>query len=122
MSTYTIDNAAELIADGEQTIDTISEQTGWPIVEDSIEGRCLVPSPDTWHADDGNAEITIEGGTAEEAAQEYVDDGEWGQIEKTDWIEVDVWRMGIEECGNIVWVGRESHTVTLEPDVPARLH
>lgn len=38
--------------------------------------------------DDGNAEIEIEADSAEEAAQEYVDGGDWGDRSETCWIDV----------------------------------
>lgn len=71
-----------------------------------------------WHADDGNSEIEIECGTAEEAAQEYVDGGDWGEIEETCWITVYVWRDGIDEDGDVVKVDRGSHKITLQPEEP----
>lgn len=37
---------------------------------------------------DGNAEIEIEADDAREAAQEYVDGGDWGSDEKTFWVTV----------------------------------
>lgn len=46
--------------------------------------------------DDGNAEIEIEADSAQDAAQEYVDGGDWGQITETIWINVHVWQR--EDC------------------------
>jgi len=44
----------------------------------------------TYLCDDGNAELEIEAETAREAAQEYVDGGDWGDIEETSWVNVRV--------------------------------
>lgn len=42
--------------------------------------------------DDGNAEIAIEAGSPLEAAQQYVDTGDWNAVEQTIWIDVYVTR------------------------------
>lgn len=49
-----------------------------------------------WVADDGNAEVEYpdaESGKA--AAQEYVDDGDWGETVSTEWIRVYTWRAAL---------------------------
>ena len=113
-ATFTIESAAAALAAGETTIEQIAAATGWPVVED-----CLVPEPDKWHADDGNAEVEIEAGSGIEAAQEYVDTGEWGDVTETTWITVSVWRRGIDSDGDWCQVERESHKIALEPEEPA---
>lgn len=40
--------------------------------------------------DDGNSEVEIEADSPEEAAQQYVNDGDWGEIESTSWVNVTV--------------------------------
>jgi hypothetical protein len=42
----------------------------------------------TYKSDDGNAEIEILAETAQDAAQEYVDGGSWGEGEETVWVTV----------------------------------
>lgn len=42
----------------------------------------------TYKCDDGNAEVEITADSAQEAAEEYVSDGDWGEIESTTWINV----------------------------------
>jgi hypothetical protein len=64
----------------------------------------------TYKCDDGNAEIEIEADSAEEAAREYVDGGDWGPIESTTWINVYV----EDEDGD-----RERVKVALQPEEPA---
>jgi hypothetical protein len=111
---FTPKSAASAIADGIETVESVSQKTGWPIIED-----CVVPAPGTWHADDGNAEITVECATGQEAAQEYVDGGEWGETTRTDWIHVYAWRVGINEDGELVRVDNEKHRIELEPEAPS---
>lgn len=72
-----------------------------------------VAGANIWHADDGNAEITVQADTAQEAAQEYVDGGNWPKVEETDWIRVWVWR---EVDGERV--DEERITVRLDPKEP----
>lgn len=111
-TTYTKETAIEALENGE-AIEHIAKETGWEIIDD-----CLVPEPGIWHATDGNAEITIEASTAQQAAQEYVSGGTWDTSEETDWITVWAWREGIDSDGDLVHVGQEKHTVTLDPEVP----
>lgn len=67
--------------------------------------------------DDGNAELVIEADDAEEAAQEYVDSGEWGDRTKTEWVDVRVVPLDNDEepledeCPEII-------TITLDPNEP----
>lgn len=69
----------------------------------------------TYLCDDGNAEIEITADSAEEAAQEYVDGGDWGDRSETSWISVYV--QEIDEDGEEVGE-RESITVTLDAEEP----
>src|SRR5947209_11502958 len=123
---YTIDSAKAALAAGDASIQSIAAETGWPIIND-----CLVPEPGTWHANDGNAEITydLEPGTiaegyhetrvasGEEAAQSYVDTGDWGEDRNsTSWVNVRVWREAIDSDGDLVRVDEETIKITLEPD------
>lgn len=76
-----------------------------------------------WCADDGNAEIYYPlADTAEEAAQEYVDTGDWGDVTNTDWVAVYAWRTAIVLCDDGETVdlilGRDRHTVEIEPEEP----
>ncbi len=73
-------------------------------------------------ADDGNCEVEYPECTAEEAAEEYVSSGDWGERAKTDWINVHTWPIGMtkqeaEEAG--LW---ETHQIELDPDEPACSH
>jgi len=52
----------------------------------------------TWKATDGHCEIAVAADTAEEAAQEYVDGGDWGDNTITQWIDVMVWREEEHPC------------------------
>ena len=82
----------------------------------------------TYRCDDGNAEITIEADSAREAAQEYVDGGDWGDSQGT--ILVYVWTVcaaheepQCEECEHAD--DRDSYSVTIpveEPECEAAEH
>lgn len=63
----------------------------------------------TYRCDDGNAEIEIEADSAQDAAQEYVDGGSWGEVESTIWITVYVESDDSE---------REGITIALDPTEP----
>ena len=62
-----------------------------------------------YKCNDGNCEVEIDAESAEDAAQEYVNGGDWGRIEETTWINVWV----EDEDGD-----RERVKVTLNPDEP----
>jgi hypothetical protein len=65
--------------------------------------------------DDGNAEIEISADSAQEAAQEYVDGGSWGNDGETQFI--DVYVQEIDADGDEVG-DRECITITIEPGEP----
>lgn len=62
---------------------------------------------------DGNGDIEIEADSALEAAQEFVDGGDWGEITKTSWVTVYVTEKN-PEISDLV----EAHTIELNPDEP----
>lgn len=78
-----------------------------------------------WTVDDGNAAVPYgpdEVGSAEEAAERYVADGDWGERDRTLWIRVSTWRQAIylDDDGDVREGpgDEESHRVTLDPDEP----
>lgn len=74
-----------------------------------------IAKPGFWFAvDDGGAIIEVEAETGKEAAQEYVDEGDWGDVEETTWINMRVWQ--VTNGGDRV--NEEYHTITLEPEEP----
>ena len=100
---------AECAVDEEEaTMQRVAAETGWPIID-----GCLVPEPGMWHADDGNHEVVEEHESGRDAAQSYVDGGEWGHIESGVTIDVCVWREG-----DTVRVNEQEHSVTILPDEP----
>lgn len=108
------DKIAELIAGGQFTPSELADAIdGAELVED-----CLVLEPGTYHADDGNAEMEYECDCGKDAAQEYVDGGDWGSSSKTSWIEVRTWRNGIDGDGEVHAVDKEHHTIAVDPEVP----
>ncbi len=64
----------------------------------------------TFLCTDGNGQVRIEADSAREAAQEWVDTGDWGECSKTWWIDVNVTD---EKSGE-----SERITITVEPDEP----
>lgn len=78
----------------------------------------------TYLCDDGNNEIEIQAESAREAAEQYVDGGDygddWGESEShTSWVEVYVQQVDSdgEEIGD-----RESHTIEIDPEEPDCSH
>ena len=71
---------------------------------------------------DGNAELEIEADSAEEAAQEYVDGGSWGDEPKTSWVTVHVEEIeGEDEDGDQILGDHEQHTIEIEPTEPGKM-
>ena len=69
-----------------------------------------------WTCTDGHAAIEIEAETAEEAAQEYVDGGDWEPLAETWWIDIRCTPLtddGEEDEDNEEWV-----TITVDPEYP----
>lgn len=62
-----------------------------------------------YKCNDGNCEVEIEAESAEEAAQEYVDGGDWGDGRETSWVTVYV----TDEDGDCVRI-----KIAVEPDEP----
>lgn len=69
-----------------------------------------------YNCDDGNALIEIEADSAREAAQEYVDGGDWGEGAGT--VCVDVHVTPLDEDGSEIEDEGEWITVTIEPEEP----
>lgn len=65
---------------------------------------------------DGNADVYIYAETAREAAQEYVDDGDWGDNDATSWVTVYV--TPIDDDGEELEDEREDFTIFIKPDEP----
>ena len=49
--------------------------------------------------DDGNCPVEIKAATPREAAQQYVDGGDWGEFDRTRWINVHVYDAGGDHVG-----------------------
>jgi len=70
-----------------------------------------------WYADDGNAAVHYpDADSGREAAQSYVDGGDWGDVESTTWIEVRTWRQSAG--GDEVEGSAGRHTIALDPKEP----
>lgn len=75
-----------------------------------------------WVADDGNAEIEFADAlSAREAAEAYVEDGDWGERSSTAWISVYAW----ERCrfnGRTLDGDRARYKIAIEPKEPKCSH
>lgn len=83
------------------------------------ENGILILEPDTWQADDGNAEITCEDSDAHDAAERYVSDGDWGNDGGS--VDVRVWRNGIDASGADVEVDEQWINVDIPIDHDAKI-
>ena len=109
-----LDSLANAVGLGLTTPEMLADWIGVDLIDE-----CLVLDGSPMYADDGNAEIEYDSDTsADDAAKEYVDDGDWGQQTETSWVTVYTYRRGIDPNGAVVQVGRESHKITLAPDDP----
>jgi hypothetical protein len=69
-----------------------------------------------WHADDGNCECEFpDAESAEEAAQAYLDGGDWGEVTETLFFNIHVWL----EDGDGERSDEQTIALTLDPDEPA---
>lgn len=110
----TADQIASILASG-----ALSPKDVVDLVDDSeLVDDCVVLDPSIYHVDDGNAEMEYEVESGEDAAQEYVDGGDWGDETKTRWITVRTWRNAIDSDGDACEVDDESHTIAIEPEEP----
>jgi hypothetical protein len=76
-----------------------------------------------WYADDGSAEVEYsDAEDGEEAAQAYVDDGDWGDGSKTAWVTVSAWRRGyaMDDDDEVIEmdIDRDGHTIAIEAEEP----
>ena len=71
-----------------------------------------------WICTDGNADIEITAETAEEAAREYVDGGEWENSSETWWIDIECTPLGDDGEFDPYTVESETVTIEVEPEEP----
>jgi hypothetical protein len=109
-------DVALLVAGGEVSLGDLAAALGIELTGDG----CLVLPSEPITADDGNASVEYDADehSPKEAAQQYVEDGEWGTIDETTWIDVATWRCGIDADGDVVQSDREDFTITLNPAEP----
>lgn len=92
-----LERARDLMQSG-WSIAAAARETGLPVATDQ-DGRPMIADT-AWQADDGSCEVTVDAASAQDAAEAYVDGGEWGDGTTTVWVSVSVWRVGIRavEC------------------------
>jgi hypothetical protein len=101
------------LSDGHINVNQWGEETGLSVVD-----GCLMLS-DMWYADDGNAELEFDCADGREAAEEYVEGGDWGNEGAC--IKVRVWRVGIDENGKDSLVEEDFHEIDVEPDTDSMI-
>ena len=79
---------------------------------------CLVLNQTIIFADDGNNEVEYSGLTHNEAAQQYVDEGDYGVGHQTVYIAVSTYRYGYDDEGDLVQCDEERHTIEIDPPEP----
>lgn len=91
----------------------VAQALGWDIDGDAI----IRPG---YYADDGNAILYYpDAETGDEAAETYVEDGDWGEPESTEWIHVRAWRAGYRiEDGALEEIEIDDETYSIEIDTP----
>lgn len=104
------------------TVTTVAELGSEYDIDTAVIGAAPAILLPGWFANDGNAEIHIpDADSGEDAAWQYVEDGEWGERTRTDWIDVWAWRRAYAlDDGEVVTLAldRECHTIELPPDEP----
>lgn len=106
--------AAPDLLRGGSTLEQVRDALPGSQIIDSV----LVLEPDAVYADNGDAEVRYTGLSPEQAARRYVDTGDWGEVDSTEWIDVYTYQKGCDADGDEVMIGRVSHTVALHPEEP----
>jgi hypothetical protein len=114
------------LQDGEPLAD-LAQALGLDLVEEddceeSFDGKAVLLAG--WFADDGNCEVASpDAKSGKEAAQEYVDEGDWGESTETWWHNVAAYRKGyaLSDDGEVeeIVAYHDTHTVEAEPDEPS---
>src|SRR5690606_5491773 len=111
------------------TITTLAELAAEHDVVVRVAGRSIPDSSTVvvlpgYYATDGNAEVEYRAAkSAKEAAREYVESGDWGERDKTIWIDVTAYRRGFVVVGDDdevveIRIDEKRHTITLDPEEP----
>ena len=89
-------------------------------VQPYYESKVLIPNPGVWWANDGNAVIAEEHDDGLEAAQSYVDGGDFrpDDGDSTIWVKVHVWRDAIDLNGDDIRVDEATHKIAVDPEEP----
>ena len=118
IDTTDLDSIAAAIASGVTTPEMLAEafSDDLEIVDDCV---TIMGDDQPIYADDGNAEIEYMGMSADQAAKQYVDGGDWGDEDnKTTYVSVSTYRKGVDTDGEIVQIDEEQHTITIEAEKP----
>lgn len=108
---------ADSIADGRLTIIQAGNKTGWGVY--ACGKDILVPCEKCVFVGDGTNQVRYKGMTAEDAAQEYVNNISLNHLKPGPskakiTVTVYTWREGIDSDGDIVQWGRKTHTLKVD--------
>ena len=110
-----IESVADAIRDGITTVELLAEYLDADIVNDCL---VLQGSP-IFACDEGGESMEFSGETTPgDAAQEYVDDGDWVEDTQTRYFRVSTWRQGVSASGEIRDVNRIQNDILLEAQPP----
>jgi len=106
--------------------DEAAEKIAAALIEDQEEALALIVLREHGDcvvvADDGNADVEYPGCSHDEAAQEYVDDGDWN-CERPTWIHVSTWdRYTLGDVTLDDESSRQRHSVELAQEEPECTH
>lgn len=88
-------------------------------LEKALEVAIKYHDHQTWLAEDGNCEVEYDLPDRSYAAQEYVDDGDWGELKQTCWINVYTWpRYYVGDIYIDDENDRESTMIAIDPEEP----
>jgi len=96
---------------GITTPELIAAVTGCELVD----GAVVIDG--AWFADDNNSEVKTTADNGEDAAQAYVDGGDWtDEAGQGCEIVVTVWQYAVDADGDYVRVNEDRHAITIKPD------
>lgn len=116
------DSLAAALAVGITTTELLHQWLDDNDVPSELVDDCLVMEPDKWYADDGNAEILVDGAAnGYSAAKSYVETGDWDDGEPnltTFWVNVGAYRQGLDSDGEWTQVDEKTYKIAVEPEEP----
>lgn len=114
IDTNNLESITTAIASGWTTPELLANSLdNFEIIED-----CLVPIDGGYTVNDGNSEVTYGGMDRDEAVEEYMSEGDWGEINQTMWVPLSSYKIGINKDGQFEHVDMAHHSYQLDPEEP----